>query len=741
MRTLKLKGTRLRAGSALTLSTGLMLAASCSNEEIKPRGELMVAVSTDLSIVEDMNQVGLEVFDEQGRTLDKRDLDILPAGDFGMPGTIALIPPDAGGQRLRVRVSAKSASGNDATTSIVREAIVRVPTDRIALLRMPLYWLCKDQVKPDGQAYSSSCDPNQTCKEGVCVPADVAANDMPDYSAALVFGGGNAHGDGGYCLDVDTCFGKTDVLPKPSDTDCSVPLPKGTDPDSLNVALVLPPNTDGHCLDDPIAGPRQGNCYIPLDQDPAEGYAITDGRIVLPPQACVRQSVVGISISTVCRKKDLSVPICGPWTGWNQTPSGQGGMAGTGVELAGASGEAGSGTGGGGKGGSGGKGGGTVNNGSGGTDTKDAGASGEGGAPNPSTPCPAPAQRADAYYYVLLDRTPAMQTALATVRQALQQFGTQTPSAGIEFGLETTKDGCQGDYSQPELGFALLPQATQQLPNLQPSPQQMLQLDDAMTSTLQTLQSIQTPISRTLVVITSAYDAPGTQGCGALTDVMRQAETDALAAGVSLRPIVITGQNQPNLMQGFQVTGAPQPVQMSATNLQAGSLVSALASFRDAVVPCTFVAPSGSYGVRIEATDGSTNDLTNVGSSSGCGSSSGYYPSAGTFVLCPSTCTAVGSGTVETVTFAACENGSGGSGGSGGKGQAGTSSGNAGRSTAGAGGVVGSGASGAVGQGGAAAPGCPNQQPQAGARCTMAGLLCPYGNTTCICAGTTWMCQ
>jgi hypothetical protein len=336
---------RARAGSLTTLAGALGLAASCSAAHTKPRGELMVAVATDLSITKDVDRVGFEVFNEKGQILRSQELELKPDGSFAMPGTIALVPAAGSSRSVRVRVSARHTLGGSETTSIVREAIARIPNDRVALLRMPLNWLCQGQVKLDGQSggtdrYSSDCPQDQTCKAGTCQSADVTADDMPNYSAALVYGGGDAHGNGSYCLDVATCFGGNLALVKPRASDCSVPFPAGTDPTSLNVALVLPPATDGHCVDDPSAGPQGGNCYIPLDQDPVEGYFISDNRIILPAPACVRASVSGIAVSTVCPKKDLSVPVCGPWTGWNVTPGGQGGTTGVGAE-GGASGEAG----------------------------------------------------------------------------------------------------------------------------------------------------------------------------------------------------------------------------------------------------------------------------------------------------------------------------------------------------------------------------------------------------------------
>jgi hypothetical protein len=267
----------------------------------------MLAITTDLSIDEDMNQVHVEVTDANGAVRDALDRDLIPTGDDAMPGTLALVPPNSGGQTVHIRVLATK--NGKLPPRVIREAIAKVPTDRVAMLRMPLHFLCADL--PD------ACEDNHTCKAGKCLPSDVDANLLPDYTEAAVFGGGDAHGKGSYCLDAQACFKHTDVL-TPNPTNCSVPLPKGADPAKLNVALVLPPMIAGHCLpDESGTPPKAGNCLIPLDSDAEEGFLISDNQIKLPPAVCERPSILGVSVTTSCRTKDLSVPVCGPWTGWS----------------------------------------------------------------------------------------------------------------------------------------------------------------------------------------------------------------------------------------------------------------------------------------------------------------------------------------------------------------------------------------------------------------------------------------
>jgi hypothetical protein len=104
-------------------------------------------------------------------------------------------------------------------------------------------------------------------------------------------------------------------------------LPSQADPSQVNVALVLPGGTDGHCFGGDPNDPSTGTCYVPLDNDATEGFVIDGQTIRLPEQACKRAHVVGVAVTQTCRTKDLSIPICGPWTGWPSSADGTGGAS------------------------------------------------------------------------------------------------------------------------------------------------------------------------------------------------------------------------------------------------------------------------------------------------------------------------------------------------------------------------------------------------------------------------------
>ena len=320
---------------ALLLVTPLV---ACSSTE-KPRGELMIAVATDMSIPKNLDQVEVLISLPDG-TEQRLDYPILPSSPNPvgkpMPGTLALVPPNAGGQTVRVRLIAQQdSSGGNPVSRVVREAIVKVPTDRVALLPMPLHWLCDGLVKQDTDgSYTADCnDPDQTCVAGKCVDAAVATDKLRTFDPGLVFGGGDDQGNGGTCIDVQACFAAS-TLATP-DKDCTLPLPKSADPTSFNVAIELSSGSDGECTTG-----KDSRCFLPLDSDPDEGFQIVGDRVQLPPVVCEKIATgkaLGVATTTACPTKDPSEPICGPWTTvtTSSTDSGNGSSAGGASSLGG----------------------------------------------------------------------------------------------------------------------------------------------------------------------------------------------------------------------------------------------------------------------------------------------------------------------------------------------------------------------------------------------------------------------
>jgi hypothetical protein len=213
---------------------------------------------------------------------------------------------------VRVRLIAEL-TGEPPVVRVVREAVVKVPTDRTALLPMPLHWLCDGNFRDsdDGSgSYQSACDDGQTCVAGVCADANISSEALPTYAPGLVFGGGDDQGKGGRCIDVAECF--ADSKSVSLDAKCTFAAPKALDASAFNVAIELAAGGDGVCTSG-----KDPRCFLALDNDATEGWQVVGDRVHLPPFLCTlisEKKALGVTTTTACPTKDASVPTCGPWT-------------------------------------------------------------------------------------------------------------------------------------------------------------------------------------------------------------------------------------------------------------------------------------------------------------------------------------------------------------------------------------------------------------------------------------------
>ena len=276
-----------------------LAATGCGSE--KPLGSVMLAISTDLYVDKDVNRVDILVQPEHGPA-QSTQVNLLPAleGQY-LPGTFAIIEGSDPGEFVRVRLIARQG----ARTRVVREAALKVPRERTALLSMPIQWLCDGQVRQDGQQTRSDCDEGYTCIAGSCRLDEVQEALLPTYQSADVYGGGNATG-GGTCFDTLPCFEQSEQPALDLDR-CVLATPAS---DDLNVAAVLPPGGDGHCTD--------SACWIPLDASELSGWAPAESGsgVQLPDALCARARAGTASVRTshLCPSKSPSTPTCGPWT-------------------------------------------------------------------------------------------------------------------------------------------------------------------------------------------------------------------------------------------------------------------------------------------------------------------------------------------------------------------------------------------------------------------------------------------
>ena len=323
-------GRTMRMARMPWVGVGLVVLAAawaCSRTEPMP-GVLMIAVQTDMStgLGQGIHDVGFYVRDlDRNRTLFALTLPVQPDGSVRFPATLAVIGRSHPGASVRIRIVGYE--GNQA--HVMRDAVTTIPTDRTALLRLPLRWidyggasgpmpassgnlttldtLAGNDFDVDPFGVVSYTDPNclgeKTFIDGQCVDWKIDSSTLPDYNEAEVFGGGTSDG-GGTCFDTETCFEQsTDLV---VDESCVAPRPPG----AFTLAIKMPIGTAGSgvCVGD--------GCFVPLDPQEAEGWRDDPRGVKLSPGTCKHalnpSSGVKIVWSSKCGTKAAFAPLCGP---------------------------------------------------------------------------------------------------------------------------------------------------------------------------------------------------------------------------------------------------------------------------------------------------------------------------------------------------------------------------------------------------------------------------------------------
>lgn len=697
---------RLLSRRALAASCLGFLALPWSCTQAKPRGELMIAISADMSIPKNMNQVYLEVLDESGhKNFGTYALQPESLGE-PMPGSLAIVPPDGGGQRVRLRLRAEhdNSDGKDATVRVVREAVVTIPKGRVAMLTMPIRWLCDGMVsKAADGTITSGCGDGQTCAAGICVKATFNGDDLPDYDPAKVFGGGDADGNGGQCMDVIQCFANgTDVVP---DAGCIVPAPPGVAASALNVAMVTgndgdgicPPTADGSTgtgnemtgtrapsADASVGiggsdttGPKpqggatpvpngaggassggiagapassgtsspQANCYVPLDSDPQEGWHLVSGGIQLPQGVCDRLSagkIRGVRVTTSCKAKDLTVPICGAWsnvTVKSPPPGGKGtGIGGTSGHTDGGVGFGGMGIG---------------NPGGFPGAFRDAGAT--------CSPIGEQAAPTETDLYLLVDHTMAVDPAAwSGIQQGIANFVALPTTGPVLTALQLLGDSC----TDPALTVPLMPssgsvplfQSALAKPQTQSS---SLDFGFALSNALNldAQKGASSPHATAFVLMTTG--TPGT--CQSQVDPVSIART-ALSHGASTYVFSLPGTaaQDPTPLTAIALAAGTNLTDVTAANA-AQQITDGLTNVRDSLAGCSFITPPALTGVTLV---GSTSTVLKEVPPTGCVDGGGYYrnPAGNVFTLCPSSCATLNAPDRPRVMLSAAGCGAGGGG-------------------------------------------------------------------------------
>ncbi len=229
-------------------------AFACSGNTT-PSSQIMLALQSDMSLPKDVNKVRIQIL-ENGNFKFDHSYDVGGPNDEKIPATLAV----AGDPGTSVEVRVLGFRGSEART--LNKVITTIPDQRIALLRVPIQWLCEGYVRDVGlDTYETTCSGDNACIGGECKPVAQNSQSMPDYSPAAVFGGSTRQGGNGKCFSTETCMDSGfDVQPNMSD--CSVDVMAGAA--QLNFAVRTPMGGDGIC--------SSNNCYVPLDKSDEFGW-------------------------------------------------------------------------------------------------------------------------------------------------------------------------------------------------------------------------------------------------------------------------------------------------------------------------------------------------------------------------------------------------------------------------------------------------------------------------------------
>ncbi len=284
-------------GMALGVTTAIGFA--CAE---KPPVGLMIAIQTNLSVTKDFDQLGLYITADGVPILTQTYQ--IEGGSVRLPSTIAIAPPKNPNAVIRVRAVAFKTDA----AKVLREGITTVPSNRLAVLPLPLKWInsgsakgteAEFQVNPFAKNVSLCPDLN-TKENGICIASSINVDDLKDYNASEIFGGSDTS-SGGSCFDVPTCFAQRIEVPV-DDTTCTVTEP----PNMTNIAVST------------LSGEGEkvgGDNLIVLDEDE---YSVTGAVISLPKTLCdpngLKPQRKAIFLSPSCESKSSKYPICGPYS-------------------------------------------------------------------------------------------------------------------------------------------------------------------------------------------------------------------------------------------------------------------------------------------------------------------------------------------------------------------------------------------------------------------------------------------
>jgi len=269
------------------------------------RGQLLLAIETDMAVPKDIDKVIVDVSTPQGVAHFERMLD--GTDNFTLPGTLGIVVGTAPDVEFTVTVI--GALGDQ--PRVMRQVLTALPPKGVRVLRVALQWLCANQgssnewVGSDGDGGVKSTCEGKTCVMGVCQPLGFTSpNGLTELGAS------------DYAIDkTRTCFDALSCFAAPheekltfSGGSCFFEQPPGIDlsRSNFNVAVKVPAGSgDGFCGTD--------GCVIPLDYDPlgtGAGWWQERLRVYVPVAICDQLKALTVVWSVTCSPKRGVVPVC-----------------------------------------------------------------------------------------------------------------------------------------------------------------------------------------------------------------------------------------------------------------------------------------------------------------------------------------------------------------------------------------------------------------------------------------------
>lgn len=295
-----------------------LIAAGC---EPAPLSQLVVVITTDMAPPKDFDILRIEVFKEGALKFEfEGPIPGNPDDETRvvLPGTLGLLAPEDPSDAVRIAVGVRN--GASGPVRVVREAVTTIPKERVAMLNLPIQFLCKQEEIPfnNDNKLQSECGEGKTCIAGRCEDNVIDSSTLPNWDPAQVFGGSKDPAKG-TCFDVQTCFAEAELI---DDTkldleNCTFPVPASIGAQSLNLALGV--ESDGIC--------NGRGCFVVLDAESDTGWKVNEegNTVLLPKGVCDNLKaeipsglkvlqIVQAPTNDKCPQKDFTYPTCGPWS-------------------------------------------------------------------------------------------------------------------------------------------------------------------------------------------------------------------------------------------------------------------------------------------------------------------------------------------------------------------------------------------------------------------------------------------